>query len=163
MVLLLVEAEGTNLLEILTLPNVDTYRTVSNDVWETYKLYGIEAARKCIIMEIKLLLEMNDTYIQERHFGLLVDVMTNQGILVSVDRHGIIKTDSEPLQLASFEETTAQLTNASVYADSDPLTGVSGNIMFGQFIPTGTNAFRLADGCGEIEDPSNPCTNGGRT
>lgn len=113
-------------------------------MWEIYQLYGIEAARKCILTEINQLFEYNATYIQDRHISLLVDVMTNQGTLVSVDRHGVNKTDSGPLHRASFEETTAQITNASIFSEADLMTGVSGNIMFGQFIPTGTNAFRIA-------------------
>lgn len=139
-----VETEGTNLLEVLRLPSVDRFRTVSNDVWEIYRIYGIEAARKCLITEINQLLEYNATYIQERHISLLIDVMTSQGNLVSVDRHGMGKTDSGPLHRASFEETTAQLTSASIFNEEDLMTGVSSNIMFGQFIPTGTNAFRIA-------------------
>lgn len=140
----LIETEGTNLLEVMRLPNVDMFRTVSNDVWEIYQIYGIEAARKCLIREIELLLEYNETYIQQRHISLLVDVMTNQGTLVSVDRHGMTKSESGPLHRASFEETTKQLTSASIFNEEDVMTGVSSNIMFGQFIPTGTNAFRLA-------------------
>lgn len=140
----LIETYGSNLIDVLCLRNIDMYRTVSNDVWEIYQIYGIEAARKCIITEIDQLLQYNETYIQERHLSLLVDVMTNQGTLVSVDRHGVNKTESGPLHRASFEETTTQLTNASIFNEVDQMTGVSGNIMFGQFIPTGTNAFRLA-------------------
>lgn len=139
-----INTNGSNLIDVLPLPHIDIYQTVSNDVWEIYELYGIEAARKSIVDEINILLEFNGTYIQERHINLLVDAMTNQGNVVSVDRHGVNKTESGPLHRASFEETTAQLTNASIFNEVDPMTGVSANIMFGQFIQTGTNAFRIA-------------------
>jgi DNA-directed RNA polymerase II subunit RPB1 len=140
----MLDTDGSNLLEVLPLPNVDMYKTVSNDVWEIYQLYGIEAARVCIISEINQLLEASGSSVQERHISLLVDVMTNQGTMVSVDRHGVNKTESGPLHRASFEETTAQLTNASIFSEVDMMTGVSGNIMFGQFIPSGTNAFNIS-------------------
>ena len=140
----LIQTIGSNLLEVLKLPHVDTYRTLTNDIWEMYRIYGIEVARSCMIDEIGKIFEANGVYVQERHHSLLVDVMTNQGILVSVDRHGVNKTDSGPLHRASFEETTTQLTNAAIYSEDDRMTGVSGNIMFGQLIPTGTNAFRIA-------------------
>ena len=139
-----IDTNGSNLIDVLNLLNVDQYNTISTDVWEIYKIYGIEAARSCLIHEIIEVLDYNGTYISQRHIDLLVDVMTNQGSLVSVDRHGVNKTDSGPLHRLSFEETTTQITNASIFNESDPMTGVSGNIMFGQFIPTGTNAFRLA-------------------
>jgi DNA-directed RNA polymerase II subunit RPB1 len=139
-----IDTNGSNLIDVLNLPHIDKFNTVSNDVWEIYQSYGIEAARASLIHELVEVLEFHDTYVARRHLDLLVDVMTNQGILVSVDRHGVNKTDSGPLHRASFEETTTQLTNASIFNEVDQMTGVSGNIMFGQFIPTGTNAFRIA-------------------
>jgi len=132
------------------------FNTISNDVWEIYQVYGIEAARNCLIHEISEVLEYNGTYISPRHIDLLVDVMTNQGTLVSVDRHGVNKTDSGPLHRASFEETTTQITNASIFNEVDQMTGVSGNIMFGQFIPTGTNAFRIALDIDKIKNQKPP-------
>lgn len=137
------DTEGSNLVDIMCLPNIDTYNTITNDFWEIYELYGIEAARKCIIMEINQLLEESGSSVQERHVTLLVDVMTNQGTLVSVDRHGVNKTESGPLHRASFEETSTQIVNASIFNEADLMTGVSANIMFGQFIHTGTNAFKI--------------------
>jgi DNA-directed RNA polymerase II subunit RPB1 len=140
----LIDTNGSNLIDVLNLPNIDIFNTVSNNVWEMYEVYGIEVARACFIYEFNAVLEYNSTYIAPRHIDLLADVMTNQGHLVSVDRHGVNKTDSGPLHRASFEETTTQITNASIYNEVDYMTGVSGNIMFGQFVPVGTNSFRLA-------------------
>jgi DNA-directed RNA polymerase II subunit RPB1 len=139
-----IDTNGSNLVDVLNLPHVDMFNTISIDVWEIYQVYGIEAARNCLIHEIVEVLEYSGTSISRRHIDLLVDVMTNQGTLVSVDRHGVNKTDSGPLHRASFEETTAQITNASIFNEVDQMTGVSANIMFGQFVPTGTNAFRIA-------------------
>ena len=152
----LIDTNGTNLIDVLNLPNVDMYNTISNEVWEVYQVYGIEAARNCLIREIVAVLEYNGTYIAPRHINLLVDVMTNQGNLVSVDRHGVNKTDSGPLHRASFEETTAQITNASIFNEVDQMTGVSGNIMYGQFIPTGTNSFRIALDTDKIKNQKVP-------
>lgn len=39
------ETEGTNLIEILRLENIDTRRTVTDDVYEISMVLGIEAAR----------------------------------------------------------------------------------------------------------------------
>lgn len=138
-----IETEGSNVVDVLQVPYIDPYNTTTNDVWETYRIYGIEAARNCLIHEINAVMEANEAKVVIRHIELLVDTMTNQGQLIPVDRHGVSKTDSGPLQRASFEETTTQLTNASIFNEIDPMTGVSGNIMFGQFIPTGTNAFNI--------------------
>ena len=43
----------------------------------------------------------------------------------------------------SFEETVDILMEAASGAESDPLTGISENIMLGQQIPGGTGSFNL--------------------
>ena len=37
----LIDTNGTNLIDVLNLPNVDMYNTISNEVWEVYQVYGI--------------------------------------------------------------------------------------------------------------------------
>jgi len=73
-----------------------------------------------------------------RHLGLLCDVMTRQGRLMSVDRFGINKNDIGPLAKASFEETEKIMLKAARFGEVDPVTGVSANIMMGQPIRGGT-------------------------
>ena len=136
---------GTNLLEIMCmLKNLDTYRTITNDVNEIFMLYGIEAARSALIHEINIVMNSDNTdIIDRRHLQLLVDMMTHQGFLISMDRHGMFKSTSGPLQRASFEETAKQLITASVFNEVDTMNSISDNIMFGQCIPTGTGSCSL--------------------
>ncbi|HMP28055.1 MAG TPA: hypothetical protein PKD85_00560, partial [Saprospiraceae bacterium] len=68
-----IDTQGTNLLEILSQPNIDTTRTISDEMWEIYKIFGIEAARKFLIEEITRILSFDGTYINPRHICLLVD------------------------------------------------------------------------------------------
>jgi DNA-directed RNA polymerase II subunit RPB1 len=151
-----IDTDGSNLDEVLNLEFINQFNTISNDVWEIYKNYGIEAARNCLIYEIVEVLEYSGTSISRRHIELLVDVISNQGILVSVDRHGVNKSESGPLHRASFEETTTQITNASIFNEVDHMTGVSGNIMFGQFIHAGTNSFRIGLDIEKIKTQEHP-------
>ena len=137
------DTKGTNLLEILALPQVDTYQTASNNIHEIYELFGIEAARSALLKETIDVIESAGASLAPRHIGLLCDIMTFKGILVSVDRHGMSKGDSGPLARASFEETVNQLTNAAFFGEEDNMAGVSSNIMFGQTVPAGTNAFDI--------------------
>ena len=137
---------GTNFLEIMAkLKNIDKFRTITNDVNEIYLLMGIEAARNALIHEINIVInnDNNDDIIDRRHIQLLVDMMTQQGFLISMDRHGMFKSTSGPLQRASFEETAKQLMSASVFNEVDNMNSISDNIMFGQCIPTGTGSCSL--------------------
>jgi len=71
---------------------------------------------------------------------MLVDIMTNRGTLMSIDRFGINRGNIGPLAKCSFEESTDQLFRAAIYGEEDNLTGVSSNIMMGQIPPSGTGA-----------------------
>jgi DNA-directed RNA polymerase II subunit RPB1 len=97
---------------------------------------GIEATRATLMSELTTL--FSEVGVNPRHLGLLTDVMTRGGRLMSIDRYGINKMDIGPLAKASFEETEKILLRAAVFGEMDPVTGVSANIMTGQAIRGGT-------------------------
>jgi DNA-directed RNA polymerase beta' subunit len=130
--------EGSNLIDIFSHPNVDFTRTISNNIYEIYETLGIEAAREVILNEITDLISGDGTYVNYRHIALLADTMTNKGNIMSIDRHGINKSDRGPLPKCSFEETVDMLAKAAIFGELDKLNGVSSNIMFGQEVPCGT-------------------------
>jgi DNA-directed RNA polymerase II subunit RPB1 len=132
---------GANLIEIMNLPEVDTFNTISNNVWDMYCYYGIEAARNCLVFELQSIMEREDVI--QRHAELLIAVMTSQGILISIDRYGQSKGDAGTFARMSFEEPIQQCTKSVLFNEVDPMTGVSANIMFGQLSKTGTNGSTL--------------------
>ena len=133
-----ITTNGTNLIDIFNLPHVDFSNTISNDIVEIYNLLGVEAAREAIINEITELIEDSGAYINYRHIALLADTITNKGILMSIDRHGINKSDIGPLGKCSFEETPDILIKAAIFGEIDNCNGVSANIMMGQEVKCGT-------------------------
>ena len=135
----ILETDGTNMLELLSNKMINVMKTSSNDINETYAIFGIEGARNKLIDEITTLIEFDGSYINSRHIELLVDAMTFSGILTSINRQGINRGDIGPLAKCSFEDTTDQLIKSSVFGEPDRLDGVSSNIMLGQNIKGGTN------------------------
>ena len=138
-----VSTEGTNLEDILCHPAVDPYKTVSNDINEIYDVLGLEAARSVLCSEIFSVFETSSAYVNHRHINLLADIMTNRGYLMSVDRHGINKSDNGPLAKCSFEETPDIIARAAIFGQLDKLKSVSSNIMLGQEVPIGTGSVEL--------------------
>ena len=67
-------------------------------------------------------------------------MMTNKGYLMSMDRHGINKSDRGTLAKCSFEETPDILARASIFGNFDDMNSVSSNIMLGQEVSIGTGA-----------------------
>jgi len=133
----ILETDGTNLYDIFNSEYVDFENTVSNDVIEIYNILGIEAARQSLTEEVTNV--MNDaSYINNRHISILIDIMTNKGVLTPINRQGINRGDVGPLAKCSFEDTTDQLIKAGLFGEKDKLQGVSSNIMMGQTIKAGT-------------------------
>lgn len=128
--------DGTNFQDIIANPNVDPYRTLTNDIWEIYRTLGIEAARAVLYHELNQIID--ESSISYRHMAMLLDTIMSRGSLMSIDRHGINRGDVGPLAKSSFEETTDMLIKASIFSDVDRINGVSANIMLGQLPPCGT-------------------------
>lgn len=67
---------SSGLQDVMGIEGVDGRKTTSNHVIEVQQTLGIEAARKCIIEEIKYTMESHGMNIDIRHMMLLADVMT---------------------------------------------------------------------------------------
>jgi DNA-directed RNA polymerase II subunit RPB1 len=130
------DTDGSNILEVIHHPMVDAKRIYTTHIYDVLDLLGIEAARTILMSEITGLFD--EVGVNPRHLGILCDVMTRAGRMMSIDRYGINKNDIGPLAKASFEETERILLKAALFGDMDPVTGVSANIMTGQPIRGGT-------------------------
>ena len=133
---------GSNLQDILTIPDIDNTKTYSNDIQEIYRTLGIEAARQSIFNEIEEAFD-DTAYINYHHISTLCDRMTATSHMVSVFRHGINNDDIGPIAKASFEETPEMFLRAARHGELDPMTGVSANVMCGQEGYFGTGLFKL--------------------
>ena len=139
----MLETDGSSLQEVLVTKDVDARRTYTNDIVEILAVLGIEAARKAIEREMNHVISFDGSYVNYRHLALLCDVMTTKGHLMPVTRHGINRQEVGPIMRCSFEQTVDVLMEAAAHAESDPLKGVSENILLGQLAQIGTGSFDL--------------------
>jgi|EP00979_Chaetoceros_neogracilis_P014092 DNA-directed RNA polymerase II subunit RPB1 len=137
------ETDGTNLMGVLGVDFIDATRTISNDIVEVLVVLGIEGVRASILSELRNVISFDGSYVNYRHLACLVDVMTMQGHLMAIDRHGINRVECGPLLRCSFEETVDMLMDAAVYAEEEILKGVTENIMMGQLARVGTGDMDL--------------------
>ncbi|KAK4255011.1 hypothetical protein QN277_008074 [Acacia crassicarpa] len=135
--------EGTGLQEVMGIEGVNGRKTLSNHIIEVEQTLGIEAARKCIIEEIKFTMGSHGMSIDIRHMMLLADVMTFRGEVLGITRFGIQKMDKSVLMLASFEKTADHLFNASVHGRDDQIEGVTECIIMGTPIQIGTGMIKV--------------------
>jgi len=134
---------GSNMMDVLALDYIDQKRTFSNDIVETYNVFGIEAARQTIYNEIAEVIEFDGTYINYHHLAMLCDRMTFTNKMISIFRHGINNDNIGPIAKASFEETPEMFLKAARHAELDIMRGVSANVMCGQEGLYGTNSFQV--------------------
>jgi DNA-directed RNA polymerase subunit A" len=135
--------EGSNLEGVLEIPGVDGVRTTTNSVFEIYRVYGVEAARAALVHEANRTLAEQGLAVDIRHLMLVADVMTNEGDIRAIGRHGISGKKSSVLARAAFEITAAHLLRAAITGEVDELKGVAENIIVGQPITLGTGAVNL--------------------
>ena len=136
----IIHTEGSNLKEVLSMDGIDQVRTTTNNIHEIGQVLGIEAARRSIINEAQKTLSEQGLSVDVRHIMLVADIMTSEGVVKSIGRHGISGEKSSVLARAAFEETGKHLLHASIRGEVDDLTGIIENIIIGQPIPLGTGS-----------------------
>jgi DNA-directed RNA polymerase beta' subunit len=134
---------GTNMMDILALDYIDSSRTFSNDIQETFYVLGIEAARQTILNELVEVIAYDGTYINYHNYSVLCDRMTYTSKMISIFRHGINNDNIGPIAKASFEETPEMFLKAARHGELDNMRGISANVMCGQEGFFGTSAFQV--------------------
>lgn len=129
-----VETNGSNYIELLSHPNVDMTRTMSNNIWDIYKVLGIEAVRQFLIEDFSSIMEG----ISLCNPKMLVDRMTYNGTISSVSRYTMRDEEGGPLGKASFEETMDNFLKAAFYGQVESTKGVSASIICGKRANMGT-------------------------
>ena len=132
--------EGSNLKDIFKEEGIDKKRTTTNNIHEIEMVLGIEAARNAIVQELNKTLSEQGLSVDIRHIMLVAVMMTSEGIVKSIGRHGISGQKSSVLARAAFEETGKHLLHASLRGETDGLNGIIENIIIGQPIPLGTGS-----------------------
>ena len=139
----ILDTTGTALADVLCVEGVNPTNTYSNSFIEVLGVLGIEAARAGLLRELGMVLSFDGSYVNHRHMALLVDIMTQRGLLMAITRHGINRNDTGALMRCSFEETVEILLDAAGFGELDDCRGVSENIMLGQLAPMGTGEFEI--------------------
>ncbi len=134
---------GSNLSDVLSIPGVDPTRIKTNHIQEIRDTLGIEATRQAVIDEATAVLQEQGLDVDIRHIMLVSDIMTQDGNLRQIGRHGIAGEKESVLARASFEVTVKHLLNSAARGELDKLRGITENVIIGQIIPLGTGTVDL--------------------
>ena len=135
--------EGSNLEDALEVKGVNPHKIYTNNLREIFQVLGIEATRNAIIQEAMNVLNEQGMDVDVRHIILVADMMTADGTIRQIGRHGISGSKNSALARAAFEVTIKHLLGAGIAGTRDPLRGITENVILGQLIPLGTGAVDL--------------------
>ena len=139
----IIYTEGSNLAKMPEIEEVDPTLTTTNSITEIFNVLGVEAGRNAVIKEAAATLDEQGLTVDKRHIMLVADIMTNDGDVKAIGRHGISGRKSSVLARAAFEITSAHLLKAGLIGEVDRLDGVAENIIVGQPVTVGTGAVNL--------------------
>jgi DNA-directed RNA polymerase beta' subunit len=138
------ETNGSNLLGLLSRPEVDGRYTTTNNVNEIFNLYGIEAVRNFLIKEYILnLLSEGNSPIDPRHIVMIAEFQTNQGRLNPATYTGIQRQPTGALTKATFERPMDIFLEEAAYGKRDLINTISASIMTGKKPEIGTGIVNL--------------------
>jgi DNA-directed RNA polymerase beta' subunit len=103
-----VTTNGINLDKLKYIKDLNHIKISVNDINTILRNYGIEATRQILMVEYMKVL---GDKLNSAHLSLLVDMMTHNGEITAIDRHGLSKLDSDPCSKYSkpFNSTSTAL------------------------------------------------------
>ena len=138
-----VETEGSDLLSIAQLPEVNPLRTSTNNIQEVGRIFGVEAGLCLMQAELHKVLSFDGSYVDPRHTWLLADTVARSGCINPLNRHKMEELGGSLLQCASFEQTLEVFEHGAAFAKSDNLGGATEKLIVGQPVHVGTGSFGI--------------------
>jgi len=126
--------KGSNLRELLNHPGVLISKTMSNNMWDIYECFGIEATHSFLLQEFRKIISS----VNKRHLDVLIDSMTASGKISAVSRYGIDRKQVGPLSKACFEQPVENFLISATKGEEDRLNGVTSNVCMGKLNKMGT-------------------------
>ena len=134
-----IQTVGSHLSALLEVKGINPIETYSNQIMEIYDLWGIEATREVLRLD---LLQIMPT-LHSAHVDLILDRMTVSGRLRTLTRYTRKTEQSSVISKSTFEETLLNFTRAALFEEEDNLEGSSASIMCANPVKLGTGIVQL--------------------
>jgi DNA-directed RNA polymerase beta' subunit len=138
-----IKTNGTNIADLYQNTYIDRYKIQTDAIQETYRMFGIEAARQKVISGIRDLVEENCNH---RHYLIYANEMTYTGKVTSIESSGLKTRESSNILLRTgFSSPLITLEEAAKNSMEDSVTGVTGPLIVGSVPRIGTlyNEFHI--------------------
>lgn len=127
-------------MSILAVPHIIQSKTVSNNIWDIFHVYGAEATRLYIIEQFTILMDG----VNACHAVTIANKMLNKGSLSSITRYSLRHGTNDFLASMTFEETMYHALRAATLEQRDNIESVSSHIICGSLGRFGTGMCSLS-------------------
>ena len=134
---------GSNLKQVLQLPWVDGMFTTTNDILETERLFGIDAAKQLIQNELLDVMAASGATVKARHIALLAERMTFVGKVVPTTYSGICLPGTSVMRNASFENSIETFLTGALRGERDVCVGMTECVVVSRELQGGTGIVDL--------------------
>jgi hypothetical protein len=138
-----VDTDGSDVVSANRLSGIDKQFTWTNNIIDTGKCFGVEAAVALQQVELHRVLSFDGSYVDPRHTWLLSDAVTRSGTTNPLNRHKMEELGGSLLQCASFEQTLDVFGVGAAFGSSDNLSGATEKLIVGQPVHVGTGSFEI--------------------
>lgn len=133
----IMETDGINFYEIMTMDGVDSTRTICDDMHILNNTLCIEASKRFIFNDISRVISFDGTYVNPRHISTLVDSIAVNGTLTAASRDGISR-DVGPNAKVMFEKNIDNAVTASAFTERDNMVSLASSVMYGKLAKAGS-------------------------
>jgi DNA-directed RNA polymerase beta' subunit len=119
---------GTNITDVIGNTFIDPYRTQSDSIEETQRVFGITAARNKIINEMITAMDV----LTRIHCSIFADEMCYTGQVSNIQKTGLQKRENANVTLRlSFQTAVQVIQDAAIHGLVDHISGISGPLVMG--------------------------------
>lgn len=137
------ETIGSNLKDVLGLPDIDKTRTTCNNMYTIASTLGIEAARTYAIKALTDIIANASSYVHPTNITLIAEFITSRGEPHGATYGGISRQPGGHLSLASLERAGQVFTQNALTARKEDIRNVSASVAVGTRMAIGDGFFDI--------------------
>lgn len=141
---IIAETDGSNLKELMSLPNIDKTRTTCNNMYTISSTLGIEAARTFLIRAIYNTISNTGSYVHPANIMFIAEFITSRGEPYGATYTGISRQPGGHLSLATLERAGKVFTQNALNGRKEDIRNVSASVAVGARMAIGDGSFDIA-------------------
>ena len=135
--------KGSNLLTILGRNDIDSTKTITNNILEIENVLGIDAVCESIEDELRSVMAVNKAHVGSRHLQLMAHTMCFRGVISPMTYQGICHQDTSVVKKAAFEKVMESFVLGAVQGHVDQVSTAIEAITWNSILHCGTGTVTI--------------------